>query len=133
MYIIQALYGESNRESMGLICQNENGEYVNTDPNSIIDYTKNYFINFSWNTASNIGAHTYQIGQGIGNMLPSIALSQVCPLAGSIALGISAGGNAYHTAMVGGHSYLSSVIYGIVSAAIESVSEKILGGLPGLS
>ena len=127
MYIIQALLSQEEKEALGLIYLDEaTNEYKNSDPNSIIDYTKQY-------SGGSLLKHTYQIVKGIGNMLPSIAISTVCPLAGSVAMGISAGGNAYHQAMVEGHSLLSSIMYGIFTGFSEAISERILGGLPGLS
>ena len=126
MYILQALFSQEEKEALGLIKKDPvTGEWKNAEE-SIIDYTKEY-------SGGALLKHTYQIAQGIGNMLPSIAIASVCPLAGSIAMGISAGGNAYHNAMVEGHSLASSIMYGIFTGASESISEYILGGLPFLS
>jgi len=125
MYILYALLSTESKEEAGLIIKNEDGTYANADANSIIDYTLNYsgaFLN-----------NNYEISQGIGNMLPSIAISTFCPIAGSISMGFSAGGNSYHNSMVNGHSLYSSILYGILTGASEAVTERMLGGIPGLS
>ena len=76
----------------------------------------------------------YQISQSIGNMLPSMAISALTmnPTAGIISLGISAGGNSYHSALVEGNDRLTSILYGIASGASEALLEKYLGAIPGL-
>ena len=121
MYILQALMSKKDKEKLGLI--NEDG--TATDPNAIIDFSKEYTGAFLSNN--------YEISQGIGNMLPSVILSTINPTLGSVALGISAYGNAYHGAMVGGADKINSVLYGLVTGTSEAISERILGGLPGLS
>ena len=125
MYILQGLLSDETKEAMGLIYRDENGEYQNTNPNSVIDYTQRY--------AGPVLSCNYEISQGIGNMLPSMLASTLCPMAGSIALGVSSGGNAYHSAMVDGQSYLSAVTYGLFTGSSEALTEWLLGGIPGLS
>ena len=128
LFILQALLSNEVKLSSGLITLNSDGTYSNNieaNPYEIIDFTKNYsglWLN-----------HKYSIAQGIGNMGPSILISMVNPAAGMWALGISAGGNAYHSAMVDGKSYLDSLFYGLFTGASEAITERILGGLPGLS
>ena len=119
MYILQGLMSKENKEKLGLL--NEDG----TSTNQIIDFSKEYTGKFLNNN--------YEISQGIGNMIPSIILSTVNPAAGSVAMGISAGGNAYHGAMVEGSDYMSALMYGIYSGSSEAITERMLGGLPGLS
>ena len=125
MYILQALLPTEQKIKLGLIEYDENGKLRNVDPNSIIDYTKSY----SGPALNN----NYEISQGIGNMLPSMIVSLYCPTAGSWLMGISAGGNAYHGAMVEGYDYFTSLLYGAFSGSSEAISERLLGGLPGLS
>ncbi len=125
MYILQGLLSEKAKEAAGLIYKDENGEYHNTNENSIIDYTVKY--------AGPVLSNNYEISQGIGNMVPSMIASYFCPLAGSIMMGVSSGGNAYHGAMVEGQSYLSSLMYGAFTGTSEAITERFLGGLPGLS
>lgn len=124
MYILYALCSNEDKEKSGLLTKDADGNYVNVK-NGPIDFTQEY--------VGPLLSNNYEISQGIGNMLPSIALSYFNPMIGSVALGISAGGNAYHGAMVEGHSMLSSFMYGVVTGFSESISERILGGLPFLS
>lgn len=123
MYILSALLSDNEKEKSGLIFKDENGNYANTGV-SVIDYTKNYGGGFS--------KRNYEISQGIGNMAPSMFFSTVCPFLGSTSLGISSAGNSYHNAMVGGYSHVQSLLYGAASGTTEAITEKYLGGLPGL-
>lgn len=77
-------------------------------------------------------SNNYEISQGIGNMLPSMALSYFCPILGSTALGVSAGGNSYHSSLVEGYSNIEALTYGVISGASEAITEKMLGGIPGI-
>lgn len=125
MYILNALLSNEQKEETGLIFKDANGNYVNSDPNSLIDYTDNYsgiFLN-----------RNYKISQGIGNMAPSMSLGVLFQPLGSIALGLSAGGNSYHGSMVEGKSYVQSILYGAASGATESITQLLLGGVFGLS
>ncbi len=130
MYIIQALMSQSDKENAGLITLAE-GKYKNNSqtPGVIekyqIDYTEDY--------AGKFLGDNYQISQSIGNMLPSILMSTVSPVAGTVSMGVSAGGNSYHQALVEGYSVGKSLFYGVVSGASEALLEKFMGGIPGLS
>lgn len=128
MYILQALLpDEVKNEELKLIQLNpDTNEYENRDPNSIIDFTKSY-------TGGKLLEVGYEISQSIGNMLPNIALSAINPILGSATMGVSSGGNAYHQSMVEGNSLFGSIMYGVFTGCSESISEKLLGGLPGLS
>ena len=121
MYLLQMLLSEEDKIKAGVLT--ETGE--NANPNSLIDFTKEY--------AGGCLSNNYEISQGIGNMLPSIAISMVNPMAGSVALGVSSGGNAYHTSMVQGNDYLTSLGYGIFTGTTEAATQRLLGGIPGLS
>ena len=125
MYILESLLSTEQKEKAGLITKDANGKYVNTDPNSIIDFTKK--------PKGVLLSNNYELSQGFGNMIPSIATSYICPFLGSTVMGLSAGGNAYHGAMVEGQSYGTSLGYGIFTGASEAITERLLGGLPGLS
>ena len=128
MYILQALLPKEAQVKAGLIIDNGDGTYSNNEQNNpfgIIDFTRKY---------SGLWLHhKYSVAQGIGNMLPSILLSAINPAAGAWALGISAGGNAYHSAMVDGKDYISALFYGLFTGSSEAITEKIFGGLPFLS
>ena len=131
MYIMQALMSETDKEDAGLITRDENNNYTsNIESSSVI---KKYQIDYTKDYAGEYLSDNYQISQGIGNMLPSILLSTVSPVAGSISMGVSAGGNSYHQALIEGQSVMKSLFYGVVSGASEATLEKFMGGIPGLS
>lgn len=144
MYILYGLLTKEDQENMGLIKNDENNNYVNCDPNSIIDYSRKY----SGACLSNV----YELTQGIGCMLPSMAISAaityVCPAAGicsmataastgatvgAVVAGVSNGGNAYHNSMVSGASFKSSIIYGLYSGTSSAITQRVLGSIPFLS
>lgn len=75
----------------------------------------------------------YQISQGIGNMLPSIALGTLWPPLGSISLGLSSGGNSYHNALVEGYDVKTAVIYGIAAGSSDALLERLCGSIPGIA
>ena len=126
MYKLYGLMSQNNKEKMGLIKKNpETGKYENVDSNSIIDFTRN-ISGFELDK-------DYQISEGLGNALPSVAISFVNPMAGSVSMGIVSGGNAYHGSMLQGYSNQESIMYGIFTGTANAIFEKTLGGLPGLS
>ena len=125
MYILNALLSEEQKEASGLIVKNDKGEYVNANPTSMIDFTKNYEGLFL--------SRNYRISQGIGNMLPSMGIGMTLPPLGSVLLGISSGGNSYHNSMIEGKDYIKSLLYGAISGATESATEFFFGSIPGLS
>ncbi len=122
MYIVQALSSKESKMKNGLLTKNLKGDVFSTS--DIIDYTKDYGA---------LTEHNYQISESIGNMLPSIAVSAINPFVGSLALGASAAGGSYHSAMTEGYSVQKSMLYGVASGASEVLMEKALGGLPLLS
>ncbi len=124
-YIYQALLSLSDKEKIGLIVNDGSGNYTNSIIDGIVDYTKEY--------SGLILGNQYEFSQGVGYILPSMALSSINPLLGSLSLGISSGGNSFHNAMIEGHSIGRSILYGIASGCTEAITERFLGGLPGLS
>ncbi len=89
-----------------------------------LDITKDYY---------NIGGEgVYQISQSIGNMVPSMLLSTINPTLGTVAMGISAGGNSFREAVTNGYDLTNSIIYAVMSGASEAVLERLLGSIPGL-
>lgn len=75
----------------------------------------------------------YEINTSIGNMAPSMLLSIINPALGTAAMGVSSGGNSYHSALQQGYSNSQACLYGVVSGASETLTEKFLGGIPLLS
>ncbi len=115
MYLLQALSSEEDKIALGLIVEGKSSS-------GVIDYTENYGKLVDWN---------YKLNQGIGNMLPAIALSTVNPTLGSVSLGASSGGNAYHGALTEGYSVEKAALYGMLSGASDAMLEKV-GGILGL-
>lgn len=77
--------------------------------------------------------NNFEISSSIGNMLPSIAISLLNPTLGTISMGVSAGGNSYHSALAEGQSEISAITYGVLSGVSEATLERAFGGIPGLS
>lgn len=63
------------------------------------------------------------------NMLPSIAANMVLPGSGTVAIGLSSGGNAYEEALLEGKTQKQALGYGILSGVSEAITEKLLGGI----
>jgi len=72
------------------------------------------------------------VSQGVGQMLPSIALSAI-PYVGTALslgyLGMSGAGNAMEEGFQTDADYGATVLYGVLSGATEILTEKIGGGL----
>lgn len=84
----------------------------------------------------------YQFNSALGNMVPAIVTSAIVslvatPAAGattsSVLMGLSAGGNAKHQALVSGNGLLSSCLYGLFVGASEATLGYFLGKIPGIS
>ena len=90
IYIGQALAGQ-DPEEFSLLC----GDLDTSESNSVALET------------------TYNVSSSIGNMMPSILLSMVSQPLGMTAMGVSAGGNSYHNALVEGYSFEQAIMYGI--------------------
>lgn len=79
------------------------------------------------------------VASGIGQMLPSVAVTVLTGGAGAPAavsqaaslatLGVSAAGNATESAFNDGADYLQGLGYGIASGGVEVATEKLTGGL----
>ena len=109
---------------------------TSSDVYSVNDYESMYILevlqsNENYNFLLD---NNFEISQSIGNMIPSIVLSAAfTPMVGTASMGVSAGGNSYHSAMVEGYSKDKAVIYGVLSGASEALLERYLGAIPGLS
>ena len=78
--------------------------------------------------------NNYEISQSIGNMLPSITLGMIfTPAVGTFSMGVSAGGNSYHSATVEGYSNGEALVYGVLSGTSEAVLQNYIGKIPGLN
>ena len=122
LYILQAIASEKSKVESGLISYAANGAAISSS--DYIDFTKDY--------GAFLGVN-YQLSQSIGNMAPAMLLSAVFQPLGTISLGVSASGGAYHSAMVEGYSKRTSIIYGVTSGLNEVLTEELLGTLPFMS
>lgn len=95
-------------------------------------------------------SNNYELSQSIGNVAPSIIISMLAtPMVGTVAgvsaagtigstigtvsMGLSSGGNAYAGALSQGYSTPQAIMYGVLTGSTEAVTQKLLGGLPGLN
>ena len=77
---------------------------------------------------------TYEIGQTMGNITPSVAIGLfTTPLIGSISAGVSAGGNAYASSLADGYTQPEALLYGVLTMSSTALLEKVMSGIPGLS
>ena len=70
--------------------------------------------------------------QGVGGMLPSILTNIAVPGSGLWVMMAQAAGNATKEAKQSGASDENAIIYGTAVAAVEGLTEKMFGGIPGL-
>ncbi len=110
--------------------------FTNSDVYTINDYETMYILQ-ELQTNKNYNGfldNNFEISESIGNMLPSIALSMLLtPTAGTVSMGVSAGGNSYHGALAEGYSTEKAAVYGVINGVSEATLEKYLGAIPGLS
>lgn len=87
-------------------------------------------------------SNNYELSQSIGNVAPSIIISMLAtPMVGtavggtigSVSMGLSSGGNAYAGALSQGYSTPQAIMYGVLTGSTEAITQKLLGGLPGLN
>lgn len=114
---------------------------INNENLTVDDYKKMIVLQYLQEN-SNFYDEIYEFNSALGNMLPAITTSVIVtalatPAAGtitaSVLMGLSAGGNAKHQALVSGHSLLSSSLYGIFVGASEATLGYFLGKVPGIS
>ena len=86
--------------------------------------------------------YAYNTGLNVGNMLPSIATSAVFSFAGLASIGQSAAslvmfggayGSAYQQGIQSGKDMNDAVMYAMISASSEVLTERFLGRTPGIS
>lgn len=75
----------------------------------------------------------FEVGQSIGNMLPSVVMSQINPYLGATYLTLSSGGNKYRELRWNGYDVDKARFLGLLSGCSEALTERLLGGLPFLS
>ena len=72
------------------------------------------------------------VAQGVGGMIPSILTNIAVPGSGLWVMMTQAAGNATEEAIERGASDANAILYGIGVGAIEGLTEKMFGGIPGL-
>ena len=106
---------------------NSTGEY------SPDDYETMYILQALYEKGG-ILANNYELSQSIGNTAPSVLIGMLTtPMIGSTVMGLSAAGNAYNGALAEGYSTPQALTYAVFTGASETLTERLLGGIPGLS
>lgn len=75
----------------------------------------------------------YQAGNTVGNMVPSVAVGFVNPLAGKILQSSSAAGSSYRQALIEGRSKEEAKAFGVMTGSLEFITQSLLGGAAGLT
>lgn len=73
------------------------------------------------------------VANGVGGMVPSIISNLVVPGSGLWVMAAQAAGNATEEALNAGAQDEKAVLYGGAVAAVEVLTEKMFGGIPGLN
>lgn len=118
-YMMLALMSPEDKVKYGLV--DENGNSMSPYIDFSVDYSN-----------GGLSSVVYNISSSIGNMLPSMVLSSVNPMLGSVSLGVSSGGNSYRDAVTSGYDYGESILYAVSSGASEALLERMIGSIPGL-
>lgn len=74
-----------------------------------------------------------QTANGVGGMVPSILSNVAAPGSGLWVMAAQAAGNATEEALAAGAQDEKAVLYGGAVAAVEVLTEKMFGGIPGLN
>lgn len=74
-----------------------------------------------------------QTANGVGGMVPSIISNLAIPGSSLWVMGAQAAGNATEEALAAGAQDEKAVLYGGAVAAVEVLTEKLFGGIPGLN
>lgn len=74
----------------------------------------------------------YDLGENVGNMIPSIAVGALNPAAGTALMGIGAGGEAANEAWREGSSRGEALAYGAINGTLEATLQRYLGGISKL-
>ena len=100
-------------------------------------YQFNYAQNYLDDTAKRIQGHgkvarvALEVAQGVGDMLPSIAANYIIPGSGLTVMFAQAAAGATREAMDNGADFDKAAVYGLAVGAVEVITEKISGGIPG--
>lgn len=104
--------------------------FSGSDVRSVNEYEAFYILQYLQEN-DNKGKYlnyTYEFGEMLGFEGTGVAIALLTNgTVGSIAMGISTGGLAYHDALVDGYSTDKSVIYGVVMGGSELLLERLFG------
>ena len=112
---------------------------INNEKITAEEYKVAYYIQYLQQN-SNYLDNVYQVGMSTGNMLPSVTASfitsliapELAPKVGQTLMGLSAFGNSKHEALTNNYSPTTAIIYGLLSAGSEVLTEK-MGGVLGIA
>ena len=112
---------------------------INNEKITAEEYKVAYYIQYLEQN-SNYLDNIYQVGMATGNMLPSVTASfltsliapELAPKVGQTLMGLSAYGNSKHEALTNNYSTTAAIIYGLLSASSEVLTEK-MGGILGIA
>ncbi len=112
---------------------------INNEKITAEEYKVAYYIQYL-EQKSNYLDSIYQVGMSTGNMLPSVTASfltslvapELAPKVGQTLMGLSAYGNSKHEALTNNYSTTTAIIYGLLSAGSEVLTEK-MGGILGIA
>ena len=112
---------------------------INNEKITAEEYKVAYYIQYLEQN-SNYLDNIYQVGMSTGNMLPSVTASfltsliapELAPKVGQTLMGLSAYGNSKHEALTNNYSTTTAIIYGLLSAGSEVLTEK-MGGILGIA
>lgn len=76
-----------------------------------------------------VGRFVGDVAQGVGGLVPSIAANAIVPGGGTAALAMGIFGNSMQEAKNSGADDITAAAYGIANTAVETVTEKLLGGM----
>ena len=72
------------------------------------------------------------LGESVGNMIPSAALGVLNPLVGLTEMGVTAGGEAANEALKEGEARGKAILYGGLNGILEATMQYALGGISKL-
>lgn len=108
---------------------NFSGRYIPTKPSQYAAQEVRQQLTQDENYLGRLGFDVVNTG---ANMAPSIALGFANPIAGTAAMGVSAGGNEYQNMINQGYSQGQAYTMGVLTGASEALLQKAIGGIGAL-
>ena len=131
-YLIMALSDLETKEELGLIKKDENGNYINTNPNSIINYKEDL--------AGNNLDETYNFSKIIWKLIPTLAMGKATGdtklnvfgkdvTLANILTSISSGGDKTRELRLKGKSAEEATVGGLYKSFTDLLTNKYLSGV----